>query len=119
MTSQQPYEGFEIIEASRTDGWYYGAITLFGTSSCDCPPGGCVAGDGFVQAPDGSQAGLVWEVGVGENESLIPPDENRWGVFLVYFPRPVACEDDIAYCFRHVLPYLREQHILAASGQKV
>ena len=51
------YHGFVLVEETRTDGWCFGAITAFEE------PEGCKAGDGFVVAPDGSRAGLVWEVG--------------------------------------------------------
>lgn len=57
-----PYlEGHEfyggLVEATLADGWCYGAITQ---NPCPDHPEGCVSGDGFVVAPDGSYAGLVW-----------------------------------------------------------
>jgi hypothetical protein len=98
------YHGFPVIEETRTsDGWVFGAITAF------MDPDGCDAGDGFVEAPDGSRAGLVWEVGNGESATILPPDEERWGVYAVSFPRAVRDLEDLSANFRAVLPFLREQ----------
>ncbi len=71
------YHGFPIIEKTCTDGWCFGAITDY--EDLD----GCDSGDGFVVAPDGSRAGLVWDVGDGELAQIIPPDEERWGVYQI------------------------------------
>ena len=54
------YHGFPLIPETSIDGWLYGAITEFADAS------GCSEGDGFVQAPDGTRAGLVWDVGEGK-----------------------------------------------------
>ncbi len=48
------YHGFVVVEESETDGWRYGAITAFEGVENECE------GDGFVIAPDGSRAGIVW-----------------------------------------------------------
>lgn len=95
------YYGFPLIEGSKTHEWYYGAITEFED------PEGCEAGDGFVQAPNGERAGLVWQVGTGEVYEILPPDEERWGVYGVWFPRLVRNTDDIVFNFRFVLPELQ------------
>src|SRR5262245_48377424 len=68
------YHGFPLIEETRTDGWVMGAISEF------ADPAGCEWGDAFVQAPDGSRAGLVWEVGDFELYEIVAPDSDRWGV---------------------------------------
>ncbi len=98
------YYGFPLIEETRTEGWCYGAITdfLHGDTS-----GGCTYGDGYVQAPDGSRAGLVWQVGEYEPGQILNADDQRWGVYQVYFPRPIRTIEDLVYNFRSVLPYLR------------
>src|SRR5512143_1116592 len=106
-----PYSGFEIIPETDTDGWCFGAITVYGGTDCSCPPGGCVAGDGFVEAPDGSRAGIVWSVGeIEEPFRISEPEQGRWGVFEVPFARPVKTTDDLVYCFRKVLPYLQDEY---------
>jgi hypothetical protein len=104
------YHGFPLIEATNTDGWVYGAITDFEA------PEGAEAGDGYVQAPDGRRAGLVWEFGEGEFAEILPPDKDRWGVYAVWFPKPVHSVSDLTDCFRHVLPALRKVHARMVGG---
>ena len=104
------YHGFPLIEETETDGWLYGAITDFEV------PEGARAGDGFVQAPDGRRAGLVWEVGAGELAEISAPDEQRWGVYAIWFPTPIRNAADLAACFRHVLPQLKAVHARLFGG---
>ncbi len=54
------YHGFVVVPETFIDGWVLGEITPFLDEE---------NGDGFVVAPDGSQAGLVWEVGEGVGDS--------------------------------------------------
>lgn len=91
------YYGFPLVEATRTDGWCFGAITAFED------PDGCDCGDGFVVAPDGSRAGLVWEVGEFPVREVCGPDDGRWGVYAVWFPKVVRSVEDLVECFRSVL----------------
>ena len=98
------YHGFDLVEETGTDGWYFGAITEFED------PDGCEDGDGFVVAPDGSRAGIVWEVGDREMEEVSPPERDRWGVYAVWFPRPVRTVEDLVFDFRSVLPGLRRKY---------
>ena len=98
------YHGFDLVEETRTDGWCFGAITEF--EDLD----GCEDGDGFVVAPDGSRAGIVWEVGDREIEEISPPEQDRWGVYAVWFPRPVRTVEDLVFGFRSVLPGLRRKY---------
>ena len=98
------YHGFPIIRETLTDGWCFGAITEYADA------GGCDSGDGFVVAPDGSRAGLVWDVGQGEIAQISPPDAGRWGVYQVWFPKPIRTTDDLVQCFRAVLPQLQRMH---------
>jgi len=95
------YHGFPLIEETRTDGWCYGAITEFED------PTGCDAGDGFVVAPDGSRAGLVWSVGDFPPELICEPDPERWGVYSIAFPHAIRTLDDLVECFRAALPQLK------------
>jgi hypothetical protein len=95
------YHGFPIIPETMTDGWCFGAITEYANSD------GCDTGDAFVVAPDGSRAGLVWEVGEGEPAEICAPDNSRWGVYAVSFPIPIRTSDDLIVCFRAILPKLQ------------
>ncbi len=99
------YHGFGVVEETETDGWFFGAITEF------IDPDGCESGDGFVVAPDGSRAGIVWEVGKQDMQEILPPDEGRWGVYAVWFPRKVQTIDDLVFNFRHVLPDLQRKYV--------
>jgi glycine/D-amino acid oxidase-like deaminating enzyme len=98
------YSTFPVVPESETDSWFYGAITEF------IDPAGCADGDGYVIAPDGSRAGLVWDVGTGEPCEISPPDKERWGVYQVWFPQPIRSIDDLVSNFRAVLPQLKQIH---------
>jgi hypothetical protein len=98
------YHGFPLVEETRTRGWCFGAITEFENLE------GCEYGDGFVIAPDGSRAGIVWEVGEQEIQEVLPPDAERWGVYGVWFPRVVRTIDDLIFNFRYVLPALEKKY---------
>jgi hypothetical protein len=95
------YHGFPLLPDTEIDGWVLGTITEFED------PEGCEYGDAFVQAPDGSRAGLVWSVGNYETNMIIEPDENRWGVYEIAFPKVVYNIQDLKECFRHILPELK------------
>ena len=96
------YHGFPIVPETMTDGWCFGAITEFANAD------GCDSGDAFVIAPDGSRAGLVWEVGEGQPVEILKADDSRWGVYAIYFPRAIHTTDDLVGCFRAVLPQLQK-----------
>jgi hypothetical protein len=98
------YHGFNLVDETRTDGWCFGAITEFEDEE------GCDWGDGFVVAPDGRRAGIVWEVGEGDIQIVAPPNETRWGVYAVWFPRTVRTVDDLVFNFRQVLPGLKKRY---------
>ena len=99
------YHGFPVVKESETDGWYFGAITEFEVED------GCEYGDGFVIAPDATRAGIVWDVGEGDIQVVSPPDESRWGVYAVCFPRVVRTINDLVFNFRHVLPDLKKKFL--------
>jgi hypothetical protein len=107
------YHGFPIIEDTSTDGWRFGAISAFTDD-----PAGCTGGDGFVVTPDGSRAGIVWEVGNFETHEICAPDSDRWGVYGIAFPRAVRGVPDLVECFRAVLPELKRIHarVTGAAG---
>ena len=96
------YHGFPIVAETMTDGWCFGTITEYES------PDGCNYGDAFVVTPDGSRAGLVWEVGNGEPAEILKPDDSRWGVYAIYFPKVIRTTDDLVTCFRAVLPQLQK-----------
>jgi len=106
------YCGFPLIEETRTDGWCFGTITEFED------PDGCTSGDGYVEAPNGSRAGIVWSTDVHDTLELLPPDEDRWGVYELTFPQPVKTVEDLAYCFRYVLPELQTRYEKAVEKEK-
>jgi hypothetical protein len=106
------YHGFPMLEHSRTDdGWCFGTI-----SEPDCSEGRDW-GDAFVVAPDGSRAGIIWEVGQSTMEVSLPPDEDRWGVFHVGFARRVHDETGLVEQLREWLPELRRLHLIWLAEQ--
>ena len=97
------YHGFPVVPETATDGWVYGAITAFEGAEPQ------TEGDGYVVAPDGSRAGIVWATDTSDFYEIIPPDETRWGVYGLRFPRPVTSRDDLVFNFRTILPTLKER----------
>lgn len=95
------YYGFPLVKETCIDGWCYGAITEY------IEEGGCKSGDGYVQAPDGSRAGLAWTVGEFKTIEVCEPDKGRWGVYEVAFPKTIYTVDDLVDCFEAVLPELK------------
>jgi hypothetical protein len=100
------YHGFRMLECAPLDGWQFGEITEFMHSE---------DGDAFVIAPDGSRAGLVWEVGDGEFRQISAPDQGRWGVYAVWFPEPNDSVEALRRNLLSVLPSLTAAH-QAVSG---
>jgi hypothetical protein len=98
------YHGFMVVPETLTDGWCLGVI------SGQEDPEGSTSGDAYVVAPDGSSAGLVWEVGDEPMVQILPPDSERWGIYAISFPHPVRNAEDLASAFRSVLPALKEAH---------
>jgi hypothetical protein len=68
------YHGFPLLKNSELEGFVFGAITE--------PKGKRPVewGDAFVVAPNGSRAGIVWQVGKGEPRIVCEPSNGRWGV---------------------------------------
>ena len=48
-----------------------------------------------------------WNIGDGEPKEIREPDDTRWGVYQVFFPRVVRTTDDLIACFRTLLPQLQ------------
>ena len=95
------YHGFTVLPDVVVDGFTLGVVTAMGPAD---------RGDAFVIAPDGSRAGLAWELGAADGRvySAAPPEERRWGVFRVVFARPMASEEDARENPRAIVPALRE-----------
>ncbi|HWI64587.1 MAG TPA: hypothetical protein VNT75_22375 [Symbiobacteriaceae bacterium] len=89
------YEGYPLIPETETDGFVFGTITP-------------LAGDrgaGFLQGPDGSRAGIQWELSESPFiERLEGPDGEGWGLYRVGFTRPPA---ELAFNLAPLLPKLR------------
>src|SRR5262249_1750694 len=67
------YHGFVILDDMVIDGFTLGKIT-----HCEAEP--LETGDGFVVAPDGSRAGIVWEVCDSRYfHEVVPIEVDRWG----------------------------------------
>jgi hypothetical protein len=95
------YHGFRIIEGLTVRGFQLGMITDF-LAAPD------TAGDAFVVAPDGSRAGLVWESEVTEPyfQQLLPPEDDRWGVWAVGVTQPLRSVEDAREFLVTLLPEL-------------
>lgn len=95
------YHGFLVLEDVAVEGFTFGAITDFEAEPCS-------AGDAFVVAPDGSRAGLVWEVSPKEYvEEVQPFERDRWGVWAVSFPSPMASRANARTNLAAILPELK------------
>jgi len=108
------YHGFLVVAESEVDGWLLGMITGFGAE-----------GDGFVIAPDGGRAGLVWTAeGAGYFQAggsafcteVSGPDGRRWGVFAVGVPLPLRGPGDARVYLAALLPWLRPLWVVRTSA---
>jgi len=92
----------------EVDGFTLGKISDFEAEVMDY-------GDAFVIAPDGARAGQVWAVGdTPRIEQVLPPDPERWGVWTVWFTRPMRSRDDARKNLAEIVPLLRSR--VASSG---
>jgi hypothetical protein len=68
------YHGFVVLDDVAVDGFTLGKITDFEVEPC-------MEGNAFVIAPDGSRAGLVWEISDQQYfQQVTPIETGRWGV---------------------------------------
>jgi hypothetical protein len=93
------YHGFPILKNSELDGFVFGVIS---------EPSGAEWGDAFVIAPNGSRAGIVWQIGEGESTVLAEPSEGRWGVYSFHFKGPIRSDSELVEHLHAVLPLLRQ-----------
>ena len=94
-----------VVEETRTeDGW---AMESFGSID---PVKGSSQGNGYVVAPDGSRAAIMWRVGEGANLEYQPQDSDLWAIYKISFPKPVFNAPDLAANFGRILPDLRARY---------
>jgi hypothetical protein len=98
------YYGFPLLKESEIEGWILGIITEFEDEN------GCEEGDAYVVAPNGDRIGIVWDVGVGQIETVCEPNNERAGVFQVWFPKVVKTKEDMIDNFRCILPQLKKKY---------
>ena len=111
-----PYYGFRLLPEVAVDGFVLGAITDFEQFP------GLESGDAFVQAPDGSRAGLEWRI---SDESYLlmmaSPTAERWGVWLAGFTEPMDSWAAARINLASIKPGLEERwrnwHEAHADGQ--
>ena len=97
------YFGFQVMEDVVVEGFTLGKISDF-----EAEPS--TEGDAFVIAPDGSRAGLVWEVSETTYfEQVCPLEPRRWGVWAVSFPFAMDGRDNARRNLEFILPQLSEE----------
>lgn len=95
------YYGFPVLEDVCVDEFKLGKITDFEAEPCD-------DGDAFIVAPDGSRAGLVWDLSDSVTVSeILPPEPRRWGVWAVSFVNPMTSRENARRNLEAILPLLR------------
>jgi hypothetical protein len=58
---------------------------------------------------------LVWQVGEGVTEQILPPDAGRWDVYVIWFAHAIRTTDEFVAAFRRVLPELQSIHAHAVT----
>jgi len=97
------YYGFVILDDMAVDGFILGKITDWEAEPCE-------AEDGFVIAPDGSRAGLVWEVfNPPYFQEVMPVEADRWGVWGIGFPLPMTSRENARNNLVSILPQLKSR----------
>jgi hypothetical protein len=95
------YHGFVILDDVAADGFTLGKITDWEAEHCD-------EGDAFVIAPDGSRAGLVWEVSDAPYfQEVMPVETRRWGVWGVSLRLPMNSRENARRNLESILPELK------------
>ena len=97
------YYGFPILEDVCVEDFKFGMITDFEAEETNW-------GDAFVLAPDGSRAGLVWEIRSDDFfAEILPASADRWGVYETAFSGPMRNRDDARRNLALILPRLKER----------
>lgn len=102
---EKAYYGFPLVKETSTDGFTMGVVTDY--LEMDSPDG-CTIGDAFVEGPDGTRAGIIWEVGQTRLFStVVEPDKHRWGVYHFFVPEAVRSLEDFRHNFLVILPKIK------------
>jgi hypothetical protein len=97
------YHGFVVLDDVAVDGFTLGKITDWEAEPCE-------AGDAFIVAPDGSRAGIVWEVCDSPYfEDVMPVEADRWGVWGVGFLLPMNGRENARKNLESILPQLESR----------
>jgi hypothetical protein len=97
------YYGFRLLEGVVLDGFALGLIS-------DSMVEPTTHGDAFVVAPDGSRAGLIWEIAEQKYfETTSGPDARRFGVFSVGTPHGPTTTDEATMFLAEILPAVRRE----------
>jgi hypothetical protein len=104
------YHGFPLLRNSEREGFIFGTITE--------PNGSDLAdwGDAFVVAPNGSRAGIVWQIGEGQPTIVCKPSAGRWGVYGFHFEGPIRTEADLVNHLHHILSSLKGYYAAAETS---
>lgn len=95
------YHGFVVLDDVKVHGFTLGKITDWEAEPCE-------TGDAFVIAPDGSRAGLVWEIcDPSYFEETMPIEVARWGVWGVGFCLPMNSRENARKNLDSILPELK------------
>jgi len=95
------YHGFVVLDDVNVDGFTLGKITDWEAEPCE-------TGDAFVIAPDGSRAGLVWELSDKQYfQEVMPVETRRWGVWGVGFSLPMNSRENARGNLESILPELK------------
>lgn len=94
------FDGYPLVPETAADGFVFGLITPLDAERR--------AGAGFLQGPDGSRAGLQWELSDSPFLMRIEgPDDEGWGVYRAGFTRPAGTVEDLMLNLGQVLPKLK------------
>ena len=101
-------EGEVVYPSAEVDGFRLGMFVSYGDT-----------GDAWVEAPDGSSCGLVWETGDPAyfKEVITPDPDGRWGTWAVQMPLPLTTDDEARAYLRALLPELRSHWEAWKSGR--
>lgn len=95
------YHGFVVLDDVDVDGFTLGKITDWEAEPCE-------TGDAFAIAPDGSRAGLVWEIcDPPYFQEVMPIEADRWGVWGVGFRLPMSSRENAHKNLESILPELK------------
>ena len=64
-------------------------------------------GDGFVVAPDGARAGIVWKLDKPYVFRMVEDTNNRWGVWLAGIDEPLIDRESAERVFTGIVTELR------------